>query len=57
MSGISKRELIKQAYPRSKTWLMKVDRMPESQVTAIFFRLKREGKILCVSSSEWSSVS
>ena len=46
MSGISeKKELIKKAYPHSKTWPSKVDRMPEGQVTAIFFRLKREGKI------------
>ncbi|QPX71428.1 hypothetical protein SscP1EGY_30 [Streptomyces phage SscP1EGY] len=46
MSGISeKKELIKKAYPHSKTWPSKVDKMPEGQVTAIFFRLKREGKI------------
>lgn len=46
MSGISeKKELIKRAYPHSKTWSSKVDKMPEGQVTAIFFRLKREGKI------------
>jgi hypothetical protein len=45
MSGISKRELIKQAYPHSKTWPSKVDKMPEGQVTAIFFKLKKEKKI------------
>lgn len=46
MSGISeKKELIKKAYPHNKTWPSKVDKMPEGQVTAIFFRLKREGKI------------
>jgi hypothetical protein len=45
MSGISKRELIKQAYPHSKTWSSKVDKMPEGQVTAIFFKLKKERKI------------
>lgn len=45
MSGTSKRELIKQAYPRSKAWISKVDRMPEPQVVAIFFKLRREGKI------------
>jgi hypothetical protein len=44
MSGISKRELIKQAYP-TKTWQAKVDKMPESQVTAIYLRLKGQGKI------------
>lgn len=40
-----KRELIKQAYPHSKTWPSKVDRMAEGQVLAIFFKLKRQGKI------------
>jgi len=45
MSGISNRELIKKAYPHSKTWPSKVDKMPEGQVTAIFFKLKKEGKI------------
>ncbi|QEQ93546.1 hypothetical protein SEA_GIRLPOWER_47 [Streptomyces phage GirlPower] len=45
-SGIfQKRELIKQAYPHSKTWPSKVDKMPEGQVVAIFFKLKRQGKI------------
>lgn len=52
MSDISiKRELIKKAYPSSMTWPKKVDNMPEGQVIAIFFRLKREGKILCSSRS------
>ena len=45
MSGMSKREMIKQAYPYNKTWSKKVDQMPEGQVTAIFFKLKRERKI------------
>lgn len=45
MSAISKRELIKKAYPHSKTWSSKVDKMPEGQVVAIFFRLKKERKI------------
>lgn len=45
MSAISKRELIKKAYPHSKTWPARVDKMPEGQVAAIFFRLKREGKL------------
>ncbi|AOZ64918.1 hypothetical protein [Streptomyces phage Psst4] len=40
-----KRELIKKAYPHSKTWPSKVSKMPEGQVMAIFFRLKRQGKI------------
>jgi hypothetical protein len=45
MPGISKRELIKQAYPHSKTWASKVDQMSEKQVIAIFFRLKQQGKL------------
>jgi len=39
------KELVKQAYPHSKTWATKVERMPDHQITAIFLRLKREGKI------------
>lgn len=46
MSGISKREQIKQAYPHSKTWPAKVDRMTDSQVVAIFFKLKNQGKLV-----------
>jgi len=46
MSGISQlRELIKQAYPHSKTWPSKVDKMPEGQVQAIFLRMRKAGKI------------
>lgn len=45
MSAISKRELIKQAYPHSKTWAAKVNKMSEDQVIAIFFRLKGQGKL------------
>jgi hypothetical protein len=42
---ISERELVKQAYPRSKSWMSRVDKMPDTQVLAIYFKLKREGKI------------
>lgn len=46
MSAISQqRELVKRAYPHSKTWPLKVDRMPDGQVQAIFIRFKKEGKI------------
>jgi hypothetical protein len=46
MSGISqKRELIKRAYSPSITWPAKVDKMTDSQVIAIFFKLKKQGKI------------
>lgn len=51
MSGISKRELIKQAYPHSVTWAAKVSKMSEQQVIAIFFRFKKEGKLLFSNSS------
>ncbi|QAY17172.1 hypothetical protein SEA_MADAMATO_54 [Streptomyces phage Madamato] len=45
MSGISAtREMIKKAYPHA-SWASKVDKMSEAQATAIFFRLKRQGKI------------
>lgn len=46
MSGISvTKELIKQAYPRSVKWASKVNAMSEAQATAIYLRMKREGKI------------
>jgi hypothetical protein len=45
MSGISTRELVKKAYPNSIKWSKKVDNMTDGQVTAIFFRLRKEGKI------------
>lgn len=45
MASISQREMIKQAYPHSPTWAPKVDKMPESQVAAIFFKLRRQGKL------------
>lgn len=38
------RELVKQAYP-TKSWGLKVDKMSDTQVYAIFTRLKRQGKI------------
>ncbi|QJD49779.1 hypothetical protein SEA_CLUBPENGUIN_55 [Streptomyces phage ClubPenguin] len=40
-----KRELVKQAYPHSKTWPEKVKKMPDSQIVAVFLRLRRQGKI------------
>lgn len=40
-----KRELVKQAYPHSKTWTQKVKNMPDSQIVAVFLRLRRQGKI------------
>jgi hypothetical protein len=43
--SISTRELIKKAYPHSKTWAKKVDRMPEAQVFAVYINLKKAGKL------------
>lgn len=41
------REALKsvQRYAVSEAWLEKVDRMPDKQVMAIYFRFKREGMI------------
>lgn len=39
------REELKKAYPNSKQWHKKVDRMPENQVTAIYIRFRAEGKL------------
>lgn len=44
MSGISKREQVKKAYP-GDGWAARVNKMTENQVVAIFLRLKREGKV------------
>jgi hypothetical protein len=41
--ALSTRELVKQVYP-TKTWADKVSKMSDSQVTAIYLRLKRQGK-------------
>jgi hypothetical protein len=45
MSGISKREQIKKAYPHSKTWSAKVDKMSDSQATAIFLSMQKKRQI------------
>jgi hypothetical protein len=45
MSGISDREMIKRAYPQSVKWSGRVDKMSDSQVTAILLRLRRKGII------------
>jgi hypothetical protein len=44
MTIVQLRNLVKQAY-LSIAWTQKVDRMSDQQVTAIFFRLKEQGKI------------
>lgn len=42
---LGKRELVKQAYPHSKTWHEKVKNMPDSQIVAIFLRLRSQRKV------------
>lgn len=45
MATVSEREMIKRAYPHSPKWAARVNKMPDNQVIAIFYKLKREGKI------------
>lgn len=45
MSTVNKREELKKAYPNSKSWWARVDKMSESQVVAIYLKLKRQGKV------------
>lgn len=42
---MNKREELKKAYPKSENWHRKVDKMTPDQVTAIYIRLKSEGKL------------
>ncbi len=44
MSDMKEREQLKALYP-SKKWAEKVDKMSESQVSAIYLRLKRQNKL------------
>lgn len=44
MATIDKREAVKGAYP-GKKWKDKVDLMTDDQVTAIYIRLKAQGKV------------
>lgn len=39
-----KRELVLKAYP-TETWKARVKNMPDSQIIAVFLRLRRQGKI------------
>jgi hypothetical protein len=43
MSSHVERQLLKSAYPASKTWAQKVDKMPDAQVVAVLMRLKSKG--------------
>lgn len=39
------REALKQAYPRSRRWATKVDKMDDRQVYAVYTRLKAQNKV------------
>lgn len=39
------RQALKRAYPKSKLWHDKVDRMTDEQVTAIYIRLRAQRKL------------
>lgn len=43
--AVNEREELKKAYPNSKQWHDKVDKMSPSQVTAIYIRLRSNGKL------------
>jgi hypothetical protein len=44
MNTKQKREALKGAYPGDK-WAAKVDSMTDSEVVAIYLRLKKQGKV------------
>jgi len=44
MASNQERELLKKAYP-SKKWAEKVNKMSDSQVAAVYLRLKSQGKV------------
>lgn len=43
--GNQEREELKKAYPGSEKWAEKVDKMRPEQVTAIYIRLRAQGKL------------
>ncbi len=43
--GNQEREELKKAYPNSKRWQLKVDNMRPDEVTAIYIRLRSQGKL------------
>lgn len=40
-----KREALKAAYSTSRRWATKVNKMSDSQVIAVYLRLKSQGKV------------
>jgi hypothetical protein len=45
MSDLEQKKEVVKKYGRSSSWADKVDKMSEEQVTAIYLRLKAEGKL------------
>lgn len=43
--GNQEREELKKAYPHSKHWHEKVEKMAPSQVTAVYIRLRAAGRL------------
>lgn len=41
----NEREALKKAYPNSKSWAEKVDKMRPDQVTAVYIRLRSQQKL------------
>lgn len=39
------REAIKSAYPYSEKWAERVDKMSSAQVSAVYIRMRSEGKL------------
>ena len=44
MASVNKREELKKVYPGQK-WAEKVKNMTDAQVTAVYLRLKSQGKV------------
>lgn len=45
MANNNERVALKLAYPKSYKWRDKVDQMTDKQVTAIYIRLRAQGKL------------
>lgn len=43
MSVAQMREALRQQYGRNRTWVEKVNQMPDKQVMAIYYRMLRAG--------------
>lgn len=45
MSTQNERDALKLVYPNSDSWLAKVDKMSDRQVTAIYIKFRSQGKL------------